>query len=385
MQSKTSRGVRHLLVSTGVISLVLSVAAPGALADAHQAKGKSEEKTEQGGHADNESTGTKRVLVCHKGAVLEVDDDGGDLGGHLKHGDAPLGPAVEEIGVDLQPLIDGCTRTPGGKILDGDLVVDVCRDGVLVVVLEPDLLASDVDPVLNEDDEPTCPGGTIVGGDETTVCVEGVLTEVVEVPEGAVPAVESDDGLTCPGEIIVGGGDKVGLCHEGAVIEIAAGALEEHLAHGDTTPTGEAALGAECGDTKVIVKKPVVLGDAVVLDDEPVVVEVPVKTPPAEPVPPADTPRPVIIISSDTVTKPVTPAKPQVENEVLGAVTTRNPTPGLGALDPGAQTAGSITALAATGSGSTPVLVVVGLVLLLAGFGLQVGARRQVRSSGLAA
>lgn len=56
MQSKTIRGVRHLLVSTGVISLVLSVAAPAALAE------KSEERGNQGTIAE---AAERKVWVCH--------------------------------------------------------------------------------------------------------------------------------------------------------------------------------------------------------------------------------------------------------------------------------------------------------------------------------
>lgn len=387
MQSKTTRGVRHLLVSTGVISLVLSVAAPAALADAEKSKGKSDEKKE---HVDSSETGTgtKRVLVCHNGAVLEVDDDGGgDLGGHGKHGDPYLGLVGDESEEVLE-AIKICEDTPDGGVLDdGDELINVCRGGILIASLESEVLEDDVEPVRNDEDELTCPGGIIVGGDKTTVCVDGVLTEVAEIPEGAVPAVEGEDGLTCPGEIIPGGGDKVEVCHEGVVIEIAAEALEQHLSHGDA----EMLEGVTC---------PVILDEeieeidiepVVVLDDPVVVVEVPVKDPSATPVPPIPPaqPRPVVNISTDTVTKPVVPAQPASpaaapkadQNEVLGAVTTRTPTPGVGALDPGTHTAASITALAATGADGTKVLAAAGVILLLSGFGLQVSGRRRMRSA----
>lgn len=127
---------------------------------------------------------------------------------------------------------------------------------------------------------------------------------------------------------------------------------------------------------------------------------------PAQPIP-AAAPRPVVVISDDAVTRPVVPAipaspaapqavapaapaaspvgapvaAPKAENEVLGAVTTRTPTIGLGALDPGAQSVSQVTALAATGANITGVLVSVGFGLLFAGIGLQVGAGRRVRAA----
>ncbi|MFP5577701.1 MAG: hypothetical protein ACLGIZ_05610 [Acidimicrobiia bacterium] len=321
MQSKTTWGVRHLLVSTGVISLVLSVAAPAALADKPEAH--PDAKNE---HADNEETGAERIEICHNGRVIEVDDDG-LLGGHSKHGDGSITHAEDE-----EEARGACIPPTGDSPLEGDELVELCLDGELDEVFQSERTADHADPVLNEDDE-----------------------------------------LTCPGEIIPGGGDKVQVCHEGSVIEIAVEALEKHLGHGDA----EMVEGATC---PVIVDEKVedIDIDPVVLDDPEVVVEVPVENPPATPVQPipAAQPRPVVIISTDTVTKPAVE-----QNEVLGAVTTRTPTPGVGALDPGTHTAASITALAATGADGTKVLAVAGVVLLLSGFGLQLSGRRRMRSA----
>jgi hypothetical protein len=362
MQSKTSRSVRHLLVSSGVVSLVLSVAAPAALADADKSKGNSEPKNE---HADNTGTGAERIKICHNGRVIEVDDDG-ELGGHSKHGDSPVGTEEQE---------KSCTGAVDQTFEEGDELVKLCLAGQLEEIFESERTDDHVDPVLSEEEDLTCPDEIIVDGGKTTVCVEGVLTEVIEVPEGAVAPLESEDGLTCPGEIIFGGGDKVEVCHQGAVIQIAAEALEEHLGHGDAEMVEAVSCPAVILDEEIDVELDI---DPVVLDEREVVVEVPVKNTPAAPAQPipAAQPRPVVTISADTITKPAAG-----QSEVLGAVTSRTPTPGAGALDPGTRTAASITALAATGADGTKVLAAVGAILLLSGFGLQVSGRRRMRSA----
>ncbi|HAS09852.1 MAG TPA: hypothetical protein DCS55_04930, partial [Acidimicrobiaceae bacterium] len=96
MQSKTTRGVRRLLVSTGVISLVLSVAAPAALADKPEGtpgngpKNQIEPTGPIGSDADN-------VEICHHnngngGVVINPNGNSVNRGkahGSDHHGDDP--------------------------------------------------------------------------------------------------------------------------------------------------------------------------------------------------------------------------------------------------------------------------------------------------------
>lgn len=370
MQSKAFRGVRHLLVSTGVIALVLSVAAPAAMADAG-AKGRTENKSE---HADNAGPGARRVKICHKGRIIEVDDDG-QMGGHVNHDD--------DTAINSDDDGKACAESSDGTH-DEDVFIDVCVDGELEQLLEWQVQEAHSSPELNAEGVPVCAGAI---EDDVTVCVDGVPTVVAEADENAVLPVTEGGELTCPGPVVVGG-DKVQVCHGGSVTDIDAGALTDHMGHGDIAPNLEAAEGAECGSADVVVGKPVVVVDTPI--DTVDVVTGGVPATPAQPLPVVQ-PRPVVVISTDTVTAPVvpatpaTPATPDRGNEVLGAVTTRTPSPGVGAPDPGAQTVGAVTALAATGSGSTTVLVIVGLLLLLAGFVLQISAGRVVRAARVGA
>jgi len=338
MQSKTTRGVRRLLVSTGVISLVLSVAAPAALADKPEGTpGKGHDRSGQ----EHRERGTIRTLVCHEGRVLEVDDDGA-LNGHENHGDRRLGGDYEEgepcdnDPIEDDEVVDGEDNGTGGGTSEGDGTGNGDESG-------------------NGDGGSNDPGGNEgaggdAGGNDNS--------------DGAGNDNGNDNGNA--------GGNSDGTPGDG----------NENNPTGQdgSDPTGSEGTGSEStggestGDQDVLVE-----GDGTEGAGQP--------EPQADPKP--ERAKPVVIISADAVTKPVVPAvpaQPAVTNtpapatpaspsaapsvnpnrgpEVLGSVTTR--TPG------GTQ----VTALAATGS-TTTLLAAVGATLLLAGLGLQALGRRQ--------
>ena len=298
MQSKTTRGVRHLLVSTGVISLVLSVAAPAALA---------------------EKPDDRKVWVCHPTSSLtnpwefnhvSVDAGGGNVGivadqelfAGFKN-KAELRKALAEGGVLEAELVESCNEQAAGSA-DGDEGEDHGAGGE------------------EEDDDNGVGGGDGQGGGQ-------------EGDNGVRGGQGGDDGVTIVDETPVEVGPGTGTSN----------------GNGPGMPAAPAT--------------------------------------PATPVQPLPVvqPRPVIVISDDAVSRPVTPAipatpvaapavAPAAENEVLGAITTRVPT----AVGATVQTTGSVSVLAATGAGTTWILATLGLTLLLAGLGLQVGARRRVRA-----
>ena len=296
MQSRTTRGVRRLLVSTGVISLVLSVAAPAALA-AGQGTG-------DGSGRQPGATG-EQVELCHNGRLIAPNENSTTNG----HTDERHDDGVEsDCCVDMDFPGGGATggEFPGeGEFPGQGGSADVCEAG--------------------SDDEEGRPGGNDVGGD---------------------------------------GGENAGD-------------------NGNDGAGGNGSGGGGTGTTP----------DAGEPEPE-VVVEA---EPPAE-VPAEPAPQPVIIISDDAVTRPmpaVTPAVPAAPvvlpetpavpaaapavttraPEVLGSVTTRTP---------GSASAG-MTSLAATGLDTTTVLALVGSGLLLAGFALQLAARRQLATASTVA
>src|SRR3546814_7373862 len=75
MQSKAFRGVRHLLVSTGVIALVLAVAAPTAKADAAAPYEKKEWVCVPTGSEDNNPWEFNHVSVNAEGHELRITPD----------------------------------------------------------------------------------------------------------------------------------------------------------------------------------------------------------------------------------------------------------------------------------------------------------------------
>lgn len=328
MQSKT-RGVRHLLVSTGMIGLVLSVAAPAALADA------AESKRGKGGAKDRDAEveGTeepavdRKVWVCH---LTSSDDNRWELN-HVSV--ASEGPAGDELQFPDQDALAGFTNK-------NDLLAALEAEAEVGGETLDELVQDGCDAVNNL-------GGSNAGGNGDSA-------------KGG-----SDDNGVGEGT----GGGKTG-----------------------NNGVGQGGGGGVIVDTPIETVVPGTGKPVVVVAPE--VVEVPVKNAPIAPATPvqpipAPQPRSVVNISADTVTKPVVPAQPtspapapQVQqNEVLGAVTTRTPTPGVGALDPGTHTAASITALAATGADGTKVLAVAGTSLLLSGLGLQVSGRLRMRSA----
>ncbi|MCO8126207.1 hypothetical protein NHL50_03195 [Acidimicrobiia bacterium EGI L10123] len=303
MQSKTTRGVRRLLVSTGVISLVLSVAAPAALAEKPEGTpGKDRDRSGQ----EHPGLGTTRTLVCHEGRVLEVDDDGA-LNGHTNHGDQILegdheeGEPCENDPIEDDEVVEGDGNNTGGGTGEGDGTGDDEGDG------NEDGNAggnSDGAPGDGNENNPTGQDGTDNGGDDDVV-VEGDSTEAPEVTEQ--PEQQAD-------------------------------------------PEPEPA-------------KPVVIISADTVT-KPVVPAVPAQ--PAAPTRPAVTNTPAPAAPASPSAAPS--VNPNRTPEVLGSVTTR--TPG------GAQ----VTALAATGTSTTTLLAIVGATLLLAGLGLQALGRRQAGS-----
>lgn len=356
MQSILTRGARRLLVAAGVISLVLSVAAPASWA----AKPVGTPGNSNGaGHADDGGeTGTDRVLLCHDGHVIEVDDDG-HLGGHSNHEDdfvIPAGSALESG--------DVCVAADEAA---GATPVLVCRDGIVVELddaesmTEGDALVTDPDATVDAD----CASGT---------------TPVLVCHQGRVIQVDGDSVLADPeqgAELVVDPEATVGSECGGEVVDPIVPVTPPA---GDTVaiipPTEDTTVIPPADDTAVI---PPADDNVVIPPANDAVVAPPVvPATPAQPLP-AVAPKPIVIISDDAVTAPVraTPASPALENEVLGAITTRTPTAGVGALDPGAHTVAGATTLAATGLDSTGVLVVLGSVLLLGGLALELAGRKR--------
>lgn len=295
MQSKTTRGVRRLLVSTGVISLVLSVAAPAALAE------KPEGTPGNGPEVQIDPTG-----------LIGSDADNVEIC-HHNNGNG---------GVVINPNENSINRgkAHGSDHRGDELDTEACPD--------------------EEQPDSTTPEGE--GEGESTDNGDG----------GGTDGGDTNDDGNQDGNA---GGNSDGTPGDG----------------NENNPTGQD--GSDNGGDDVAVE-----GDSTEVTEQPEQESEPAK--------------PVVIISADTVTKPVVPAvpaQPAVTNtpapaapaspsaapsvnpnrtpEVLGSVTTR--TPG------GTQ----VTALAATGS-TTTLLAIVGATLLLAGLGMQTLGRRQAGS-----
>lgn len=356
MQSKTTRGLRRLLVSTGVISLVLSVASPAALAEKPKLAG---------------TQGAQMVQVCHNGRVLEMEQAA--LQAHLNHGDARL---------DLDegarcPSTDG----PSDGLDTPETVpfVKVCLDGTVDEITEAQV--EELASLIFVSETPLEELGL------GEVCATDLVEEIPGQSDGAM---------------------LVEVCHEGEVLEVEEDAVDGHLGHGDVLVVDGACPKTVVDDGGLIVPP-----GSVIVDDTTPKVEVKPGKEENDEVKPEPEQKPAPVISTVTVTRPApaapaapaaptvpatpaAPAAPQAPaaksvtntptaptpsvavsatsrgNEVLGSVTTR--TPG------GAQ----VTALAATGTSTTVALAALGAVLLLAGFGLQVTARR-VQSTAVGA
>jgi len=293
MQSKTTRGVRRLLVSTGVISLVLSGLAPAALA---------------------EKPADRKVWVCH-------------------------GTGSETNPYEIN-LVSVNAEGHHGEELDDEALLALADAGV---------------------------------------------TNKGDLNRLSASALEELIGATCGGE----GGDEEGGEREGDDAEVVV-----------VTPPGggaEEAPGGVVPDTDQPTKEPAPSdGESGPTEEQPAPiisstkVERPAPAAPARPAAPA-VPSTPVVPAPEVAAAPVAPARSVVtsapttpvasvavpatsgRNEVLGSVTTRTP---------GGAT---VTALAATGASTTVTLAALGTVLLLAGLGLQVGARRRVRSSDVGA
>ncbi len=331
MQPKTSRGVCHVLVATGVVSLVLSIAAPAALAADHSQRSGNP-------HAQNVERGTTRTLVCHKGRVLEVDDDGA-YGGHEKHGDAvwKSGTADDFRELCVRPVSD----TPieqGDPVAEHDehgedeelVEIDVCRDGQLETIDFEDLREDEVGIVTSETGILTpCPTA-----DEE---LEEEIEETTDGGESTDPN-GGPDGPT-PQQDVVGSTDQV---------------PDDASAPTDGTgPQGPPVISA------VTVTRP--------LEPAAPVPALAGPTAPASAAPTAPAPSSAAPVVSEVSSRQ--------ETAVLGDVTTRIPSVGAGALDPGVRT----TALAATGFDHTAILAALGGVLLLSGLALMLLGRTRVR------
>lgn len=335
MQSRTTRGVRRLLVSTGVISLVLSVAAPAALA-AGQPEGVAEKKNdrlveETGELGTVAPSEVGKVFVCHENNgtkeinLIEVSDnsvDSGDgKGGHEvgeRIGD--LEDAVAGLDIEYRELVDS-------------LQIDFKKPS------RADLRA--LTPHLCLVAAPTTPVET--GGGQTGDIGNGTGNDGVGNGNGGGQTDSDSDGA-------------------------GTGTDGQTPGAGTGTPATSGAQPETDAETVVKVKP------------------APPVTPaePAQPLPEQAGPKPVIIISTDTVTKPAPAAAGPVvlpdavnrQPQVLGSVTTRTP---------GSVTHTGVTALAATGTSTTTVLAALGSLLLLAGLGLQLLGRRHDTASALGA
>lgn len=335
MQSKAARRVRHLLVSAGVICLVVSAAAPAALA-ARSEGGNPHERAEHPG------LGTNRTLVCHGSKVLEIDDDA--LDAHVGHGDHALAAGR----VDGDPCPSSSTT---GPVDDGTGAGD------------PGSTGGDGG------------GSTGLGGGPTTD-PDGGTRGGAGVPAGGDGVDRTDPART--------GGTTNGGAGTGGLPGVE-----------DSTAGGTGNRGAGTGGTTTEQGDPAPAGDAPELPAPqvqplPIISTKTVTRPdvPATPTPTPATPTaPAAPAALATTGVPSAPATPTTafggapsttrsgDNEVLGAVTTRTPTIGAGVLDAGART----TSLAATGLDSTSVLAVLGSVLLLSGLGLVLVGRTRVR------
>ena len=305
MQSKTTRGLRRLLVSTGVISLVLSVAAPAALASQPPGVGKPQDRVVQllGPLSDD----GKKMWVCHSTASSTNPVVGiwvsVNAQGHLEHDDEEVD--LEECPMGLPPTAE--------------------IEPVIVVPVEDGLPAGSGDGA----------GGGQFGSDGGG--------------DGAGGGQSGDNG-NAPGA--------------------PASSTDDAPAAGDQTdsktPTVDDPTPGETISSAVTVERPTPVVPAV-----PAAPQAPAT--PATPAAPAA--QPAVTNAPTTLAAPATPAAAPATSsrtEVLGSVTTRTP---------GGTT---VTALAATGTSTTVVLAALGAVLLLAGLGLQVTARR-VQSSHVGA
>lgn len=303
------------------------------------------------------------VKVCHNGRVLEMEQAA--LRAHLDHGDF-------EVGDDLERG-DVCTR--------GD------SSGDEIVVDDQDQVLEDVTFVK------VCHEGTV---DELTSDQVETLSDHIDT---SISVEDLELGEGC-------GPTFVEVCHEGQVLEIEEHALDGHLGHGDVLLTGDETCDETVLDDDVIVDGPGG-GDPVIVDVEvesgadeddgqstpepkpaPIISTITVERPtpavpavPATPVTPQSPVTPAAPATPAVVTDvPATPAAPAAaepitssRNEVLGSITTRTPS------------GATVTALAATGTSTTVALAAIGTVLLLAGLGLQVTARRRVRATDVGA
>jgi hypothetical protein len=295
MQSKTTRGLRRLFVSTGVISLVLSVAAP-ALASPPEGVGKKQDlRVELSGPL---SADGKRMWVCHE----------------TSSGTNPL------VGIWVNV-------NARGHLVHDD---DVDMDDLDLMECPPEL-----PPVLED--------------------------SVIVIPPGDGTRGQSDgDGV----------GDGTGGQSDDKGGSDGAGAESGNNDGSDSTDTSSEE--PKKGET--------IISTVTVTRPAPATPAVPAT--PAAPTVPADpaTPQAPATPAAQAVTNAPAARTPSVAvsatsrgNEVLGSVTTR--TPG----------GTKVTALAATGTSTTVALAALGVVLLLAGLGLQLGARRRVRSSDVGA
>ncbi len=185
MQSKTTRGVRRLLVSTGVISLVLSVAAP-ALATPP---------------ADAGTPGAQMVKVCHNGRVLEKEAAATQA--HLNHGDRLV---TEEEGLKRGDECTSSATEPSDAVdtPEAATFVKVCIEGIVDEITEDQVegLADDID---------------------------ATVTDLEGLELGAMCGAAIDDEI--PKETV--GEMFVEVCHEGDVVEVEEHAVDGHLGHGD--------------------------------------------------------------------------------------------------------------------------------------------------------
>jgi LPXTG-motif cell wall-anchored protein len=313
MQSNIARGVRRLLVAGGTMTLLLSAAAPG-IVSASQPE------------ADH------RIWVCHRTASdtnpwelnqvsVHAAGDDGDL---AHHGERTFD---DEALADALGLDSDANLVPLVKQLDDEQLRALCEDA------EEASTEDDVaDETLDDDDDSDGDEGN---GNENPGGGNGN-----ENPGGG----NAGNGNENPGTGNTGGdgndGDEGDEGDEGG---------DDTLAPPAERPARPIQVGGDAEELPTAGHPPTPVAGTPATETSSDSVEAP--APPAPPAPTVETPA------------------PNRQPEVLGVTTTRTPTREL-------RSSAVVTSLPRTGSDMTPILALVGGLLIAAGFGLAVLGRR---------
>lgn len=379
MRTTYSRGARRLIVTAGAMSLGLAAMAPGAVLAAGggpaNARGPEAGGPAVGGAPSAEETPERKVWVCHANEgrgeweIVHVDGNAADThDGHLQDvvlDDAEVDAVAVAVGVDPgdsnlnsnkvfeDQLVEKCGAFPGGDGGSGGSGGEGSESGGSGG--SGGGSGSEGDGSGGSGGSGSESGGSEGAGGESggTGGGSGESGGQNGNPDAANPGVGNENGNgnaggTPPGQ---GGGDLGG-------------------GNGGDEVAGNG--GGQTPPAPVVPTPPATPADPVVdRAPKPIVISTDTVTKPVVPAHPA-TPAPAATPAQPATPAPATPARPSISDdaEVLGAVTTRTP---------GGQVVGT---LPRTGTGATTTLATAGVALLLAGAALEAASRRTHARAG---